>query len=1495
MKWAVKIVRALLVTALLVGLGVPALLYVALSLPAVNDALRQRAERELSALLGASVGIGGLEISPFNGATLTDVTVAVAPADTVARIERLGAAVQMGTLATDGKLVVSYVELIGLRASVSRATPGAPLNIQPIIDALSPADDGKPPTLFDFRINTVVIRRSQLAYDILSAPAPAPGRLDASHLRLDSLRADISLPRLANDNFTIDLRSFSATERSGLRIADITGVCRITGSRLEASNPRVRLGSGTRLVIADMAVGLKPLERLDAQLLEGTRIVPADLSALLPALSQYTVPVDLTLKASATPTAAAVDRLWARLADGSAELQLSGAVQGLGGSPEVALDALRLKAAGPALGAIIRSAAPGVPATDLRLAALLVQAGAITLDAKGRASDSEAQLDGVLTTAAGSIDIDAAATYPGRRLRTLRGSVAATDVDASALTGLRDLGRVSLDARLDALFASGRLQGGSFNGTVSRIDWRGRSYTGITADVTLTDGTWQGRADITDPDLQASVSGTLTPDPDLPQLDLRVTAAEALLSPLGILPKQPHHRLTLDATASLAGRSIDDAVGRLDISRIAFVDPQGRGLDLTDVSIDLDNRTEPRHLTISSAPLTGHIEGSCAPSAVVPRVQQMLSRVLPALVKAPAADAGEGAAEEGDLRFAFALRPDDSLESFLKLPVDIVEPINIEGAADFVADTLGARISAPYIIKGGTMLQGTTVTAAVSRGTASLGVASVAVLKKDEVSISLEASAARDSIDTSVSWAYNRPRRYDGALRLGAALQRRDADGGLLATVDLKPSECCVADTVWTISPCRISVDGPRVDIDSLLIAQGSQHISITGSAGPDPDCHLSLELADISLDYIFETLAIDNVMFGGVATGRFTASELYTAAPRISTPALIVKRLSYNHSLMGDAIISSAWDAPSRSITLLADISQPNGRHSKVDGRIMPMTDSLDFHFDADRIRIGFMRPFMAAFADEVDGYASGRARLWGSFKYIDMVGDILAEDLSLKLDFTGTEYYTTRDSVHLAPGYITFSDVTLRDAYGNTARLDGWLRHEYFKRPRFEFEVSDARGLLVYDKPGDPMADLWYGRVFGNGSARINGEPGRVDIGVSMATTEHSTFTFVISDAEVADEYTFITFRDRTPRVAEVIDTRPAPVLDFLSRRTQSQDDRPSDYNMDISVDVTPAAEVVLVMDPVGGDRIRAHGEGHLRLTYRSASEDLRMYGDYTLQRGSYNFTLQDIIIKDFNILDGSSITFNGDPYAAQLDISAEYVVQANLSDLDESFLQDKDLNRTNVPVHAVMLVTGDMRSPDIAFDLRFPTLNSDIDRKVRSIVSTDDMMSRQIVYLLALNRFYTPEYMASTTRGSELVSVASSTITSQIGNMLGKISDNWRVAPALRSDKGDFTDVEFDLVLTSQLLNNRLLLNGNFGYRDKSLNNNSFIGDFDIEYLLNRNGTLRLKAYNHYNDQNYYVKSALTTQGVGILWRIDFDRFFRRSGSQAAPADTTQTAAP
>lgn len=1489
----------------MLGLLIPALVYILITLPPVQHAIKDVAETELTKLLGANVEIGDVNISPFNRVAISDALVYTGERDTIATIDRLAAGINLKQLLLEKNIVITYAQIVGLDGRIYRATPDSPLNIQPIIDALSPKDKTKPPTKFDFKANTVVLRDIALRYDILDAPRKGEGIFDPNHVAITRLRADLTLPRIANDDFVFDIKQLALHERCGFDLKSLTGDYHVTATGLEAIKPLIKFNS-SQLMVSDIKLKYSSFKTMLADIksathtlsvLDGTRIVPSDLSPFVPALADITSPIDITAHLTANLSKIDIDVLQVTMPGENILVDLRGQVTGLDKKSDLAIDLPLIDVRFN--GGRAAEIASRFVTLSPTVSNLLSRGGNIEVKGGGVYSLYASKFDGTLLTDAGNAVIDASYSSPSGASKEVAGMVKIDNFDAGAILQQPDLGIVSLDADVTARFGQ-KLENIIFNGNVSRLDYKGYSYTGITADVDYNGAECHGSASIDDPGLKLALNGSINLESDIPQIEADLDAPHVNLGLIPGLQAQQGNILSLAAKASLSGKNINHSMGNLHVDYITLATAKGKAIKLDDIDVETDNLSSPQYFSIASDLVDGRIEGRYTITSLPADVKHIIANVLPTLVNHSGHNDTEIHPDE-DFTFNFTLKPTARLDSIVKLPVNIVQNVELSGMMNGQDGTMAVNLLAPYIIKGKMLLRNTALDASVNGNDSrsNLYFTTTAVTKKDNITLALNSEGFHDRIDSRVAWNYNRPKRYDGTVNFTTSFERTDSSS-LVTRVDVNPSDFSVNDTVWQIQPTVLKIyPGPRVTVDDLRVDREGQYVNIDGAVSRRENDRLNLDLSNIDLDYIFETLAIDNVMFGGVASGEFEASSLLSGSPKLKTDCLDVHNLKYNHCLMGDAKIKSAWNNARRAITIDAVLDQPNGCTSYIDGAIMPMVDSLDFHFKADKAPVGFMKPFMQAFTSDVQGYASGDARLWGSFKYIDMVGDLYAQDLKLKLDFTNT-WYTCTDSVHLDPGHIAFNNVELSDMYGHKAKLNGWLTHECFKKPRFEFNVTGARDLLVYDVKGDPQKDIWYGRVFGNGTARVSGEPGKVDIDINMTTAANSTFTFVLSDAEEAYDYNFITFRDRDAdkKVVEVVEENPDPeiVQEWYRQLLEIKHDYTSVYNMDIKVRVNPDAEVVLVMDPVGGDRIRAFGNGDLRLTYSSGSEDLRMYGDYTLDRGNYNFTLQDIIIKEFNILGGSAIRFNGDPYAALLDIKADYVVNANLSDLDESFLTDKDLNRTNVPVHARMLVTGDMRQPDIAFDLAFPTLNSDIDRKVRSIISTDEMMSRQIVYLLTLSRFYTPDYM-STTSGNELVSMASSTLSSQISSILGGISDNWNIAPNLRSDKGDFSDVEFDLALSSTLLNNRLLFNGNFGYRDNALNNNSFIGDFDIEYLLNRSGSIRLKAYNRYNDQNYYVKSALTTQGVGVMFRKDFDNFFSflkpfRKKKSAAPADSTAT---
>ena len=138
----------------------------------------------------------------------------------------------------------------------------------------------------------------------------------------------------------------------------------------------------------------------------------------------------------------------------------------------------------------------------------------------------------------------------------------------------------------------------------------------------------------------------------------------------------------------------------------------------------------------------------------------------------------------------------------------------------------------------------------------------------------------------------------------------------------------------------------------------------------------------------------------------------------------------------------------------------------------------------------------------------------------------------------------------------------------------------------------------------------------------------------------------------------------------------------------------------------------------------------------------------------------------------------------------------------------------------------------------------------------------------------------------------SFLSGTISQQINTVLSNVinNNNWNFGANISTGTEGFNNAEYEGLLSGRLLNNRLLINGQFGYRDNDNATTSFIGDFDIKYLLFPNGNLAINVYNKTNDR-YFTRNSLNTQGLGIIMKKDFKRisdlFFWRKRNKAKEA--------
>lgn len=1492
LRQAYQVFRTVLLTAVLVAVGLYLAAYVLISLPPVQEKIKGVAEKELSGFLGTKISIGRLSISPFNEVHLHDVKIPDPEGKPCLSVGELGAALNLWRLFYSGRLEFSFGEIIGLDARIWQQSEGAALNIQFLIDALKPKDKSKPPTKFDISVKGLVIRTSSLSFDRRWQPKAQRGRIDFNHIRVSNLRADIALPRIKNDDFLIQLHKLSFLERSGFAVEAISARVAISDKSLVISDFQLAL-PGSLIRPADFSITyngfadlIPALKRSDVWVrLDHNRITPADFSPFFPPLQKFKEPFWLTLHGGHAGDEFILRQFDLRRLD----------------------EALRVRAEGKSLelktfsGSLVLAASDGMPAyyaeafvsLSEQARNLLAACGSVKLKIDGKFAEDEGSAVVALSTAAGTMEVDGDFGFDGSSLSYAGGNFSATDLNLAVFDSR--FGPATFSGTSDLKFTHGAMTEGSAALEVERAVYSGHNFDEISANVVKNGQEINAILTSRSPDADFEAEAQVHIDGAESTLHGVLNLAHLNLSAIG-LSRGGHRNVSGSLMADLKGNRVDNAFGEVRVNDMNLQGFTKQPLRMNSLVIGSTLHEDSiRCFALECDFVDAEVKGRFKPVQLVAAVRHMVASALPAVTGVDSYIVDPAMRAEYSVTF----KKDTGLAEYLGVPVMLLADAPVSGAIDGASQSADLSLELPYLKQGrDKLIRNTQLRLALDalRRRANLDLVTTLPGKKGDVTVGLKATAASDAVAADVSWRFDREKAFRGEVSLLGALNR--TAGKIGANLVVRPTDFYVNDGAWHIGQGRITYSDKQIDVAGINVWRGNQYVRLEGRGSALVSDTLRLSLQDIDLGYIFDTLSIDNVAFGGIATGDISLSSLLSGAPVMLTDNLAVQNLAYNHAVLGDAKILSSWNNSEKSIGICADIRDSIGhRTATVDGGIWVTRDSLSFEFDADKVNVAFLQPFMVAFCDGLSGRASGKAHLYGTFHDIDMTGRLKADTIAMKLGFTNVTYSAKGDSVIIDPGEIHIPELTLYDRYGHTARMSGELHHDYFHNPSFRFKVNNARSLLVYDADARINPD-WYGTIFGDGSGTIVGYPGTVSIAMNMTTAENSVFTFVLNDTETAEEYKFLTFTDRRRKAcgSEQPDTVPEFVRNF--NKNVVADSSPSVYNIDLRATVTPAARLVLVMDPVGGDRIRTRGSGALQMSYSSKSEELAMYGKYTLEEGSYNFTLQDIIIKDFQIREGSSIAFNGDPFHAVLDIDAIYRVNTNLSDLDKSFSTDRDLNRTNVPVDAVLRVTGDMDAPDINFDIELPTLTQDVVRKVKSIISTDDMMSRQMIYLLALNRFYTPEYMSTSGNGGELASMASATLSSQLSSILGQLSDTWSFSPTFRSDKGDFSDTEVDLALSSRLLNNRLLLNGNFGYRDRSTSNTTFVGDFDIEYLLNRSGNLRLKAYNHYNDQNYYLKSALTTQGIGVIYRRDFDNpftFLRRRKKKASAVTTAVPVVP
>lgn len=1395
------------------------LLIVLMHLPSVQTFLGKEVAEALADKFGTKVEVGKVNLGFFNRIIIDDVMMYDQQGDSLIYASRLSAKIDY-MAATQGKISVSSAQIFGLRANLYRQTAKSPANFQFVLDSLASKDTTQHKPL-DLHIGSLIIRRGAIAYNQRDM-APRSGVFSPQHIRVSELSSHILLNHVTDNSIDLLLKKLSFKDESGFKLQSLH--FKLQADRQKATLKEFRLlMPRSELVLDD----LKATYRF-----EGKRFIPeslrfkggiqqskitfADVASLVPALRHFDDAVFVSSRFSGTAKSISVPSLNLRTGSGSFNLQARGSYSHASSHPAWNADIanLNLSPAGVEFLAENLGSKVKIPKEIQRL-------GTIHLTGKAKGYEKVLSAKGNIETDAGNISLQAI-----KNDDRIKASVDTRGVNLGRILDNRKLGTVV--AKIDA---HGTMKHIFAKGNIARFDYGNYDFHNIDIDGDYDMKTIRGTASIADPNVNLSVKGDY-------HLGSRLYALDAAIN---------HLRPTV------LGMKMHDPSYSLD-----------------NISISANNKGKEGHLDIEAPFVSLYARGQYDLTTIYGSIMRLVADKLPT-IPGISKHAAKG---YNDFTLQANITSAEVLQRMFGLPLSLNLPVHINGNISDAEKNVNLYINAPNFSWDGSAFHDANIELNTIGDSLKMEARISQGLPYEKAPVyRLRAAAADNNLSTLLYYA-NQSSKLPITGKIDARTQFFTSDNGATGVhVTVNPSEIMLGEKKWLLNPADIIYRKNELTVDMLNFSHGDQHIIINGKATPQATDSIVADLKDVDVAYILNLVNFHSVDFAGKASGKAVVKSIFQTPEAYAN--LDVKNFVFENGPLGTLHAKAAYDNQEGQINIDATAEDGPEHLTVINGYVSPKRNYIDLGIEAHNTSLKFMENFCGSFLNNVEAWCKGKLNVVGDLKNINLVGDVVAHG-RMHMKQLGTDYTFNHLRAHAIPDDIQFEGDSIYDSHYNGkhshfALIRGGIHHKHLTRLSYDLDI-DANNFLGFDTHefGD---DTFYGTVFATGTVGIHGKSGETIIDIDATPEPHSIFVYNVASPDAISAGSFIHWNDATPYIY-----RPYSPDSDKDKKKDSSSDFSSDMRINFLVNTNPNLTLKLMMDDQTGDYITLNGNGVIRANYYNKG-GLDMFGNYVVDHGQYKLTIQNIIKKDFDFQPGGTIAFGGDPYNAPLNLQAKYTVNGvPLSDLSIG----RSFSSNNIRVDCLMDITGTPGAPKVDFSMDLPTVNSDAKQMIYSVINSQEEMNQQVLYLLGIGRFYTQTKNNQTSEDASqqsqtslaMQSLLSGTISQQINNVLSSFvnSSNWNFGANISTGNEGFNNAEYEGILSGRLLNNRLLFNGQFGYRDNANATQSFIGDFDLRYLIFPNGNLSIHVYNQTNDR-YFTRNSLNTQGVGLIMKKDF----------------------
>ena len=1426
----------------------------------IQTLIAQVATIELSEYLQTDIHIGKLEYKFFNKLAISDLQIDDQHGHKMIAVNNIEAQFDLWGFFSK-RFTIQQLELDSAYFFMETDTAG----IQNI--AFFQRLFNNPNAQFDalVEVKAVTISSSQLKIRDMRYPQAEPGMFSPHDIDIEQIEAIVAMQHLSPDSLNAQIDHLSFKERSGLQLIKMQS--QLIANRKSAMFPQLGIklpnsylsldtvtfayDSITRNTVGDLAINI-PLNQSNISL--------GDIAPLHPSLKNMNGTVTLQAHANGHLRNIKIDNI---ALDYNYQPVLRGHAQ-FNGLPDIEQTFIYAEISDLSFSkGTLQDFLSDMTNKPFTLPSTMDHLGKIKYKGNFSGFYNNMVAYGTLNTLLGNISMDlllkASQDFSDF---SFSGNIKTTKFKLGRLLGNNQIGNISFAlsgvAQQDTLHPLH----GKLSGSIRQIDLKGYTYNDIKANGHFNNKGFDGEFSIKDPNLMADFNGIIDLSQKVPIFHFNFDLNRFDPKALKLYDKYENANLQAQLSVNMTGSSLDNLNGEILLDSLLFTNGD-KNLAINNFNVSSTTTDSTTKVLIQSDILKAHFSGNYLYSELPNTMLHIAYNYLPSLFTEKQVQELQSKARAESMEFSVYLYNTRSLSETLELPFSFNDISMIKGNFNNKGDDLVVRLGIPNATLGKTQLNNITLSLEGDKKDARLAF----FMQQGEmhtVSYMTHMTAQRDTLSTSINWSNSDSVKSQG--NFNAMLTLQPGEKIPRAQLEILPTQITLTDSIWQLSSGPIVLlPDTTIQIEDFDFQSNTQLLHIDGRAGKTHNDSLSIQLKEIDLGYIINMLPDEmEVSFGGEATG--VANIYSTLKQPVFNADILLKNGQINEAPVGDVHANALWDRENQEILIKGHSTQDNDTVAIVNGTISPQKDSLEFHYDARGFSLGLLNRYMNTFAENVTGNGYGKIRMYGRLSVkndIHFEGQAYVKNGSMKISVLGTPFYFN-DTVTLTRTAILLDSIDLTDAEGHPALLNGQVKHDgTFQDLTYRIRINCNNLLAMNTTMADN--DFFFGKVYASGNVTISGNEYESSINVNARTEPNTIFNISLASAAVATDNSFITFLD--PHKIEVTEDKTAP---------QKPSNAESHVKLRLAIDVTPNATLQLIIDPKTGDVLTARGNGNMAINYDSNGDDVRLLGTYTIESGDYQFTLQNVFRKNFRIAQGSSITWTGDPFFATVDIKALYSLTASLRDLMDDVQIEATTQRTTVPVNCILNLTGQLTSPNIQFDIDLPNSDEALKQQVRNIINTEEMMNRQILYLLIFNKFYTPEYIrASNTNVSqnEAYSLLSSTVTGQINNWISKLTSDFSFGFNVRSyGEGETATQEYETEILYQP-NNRLIVNGNFGYRNDNIATNKFIGDVDVEYVLTPNGKLRLKAYTHTVDK-YSLKTAQTMQGVGLVYKEEFN---------------------